>query len=284
MTTYHISPTTGRPNICRAKKNACPIGDEHYASPEAAREAYEAQNTAVPAGKKKTSPAESYDAYDRPLKGTGTGPGGREATLQRLESSPNFEIEHGDTDHAHSVSVNGEQVLATDHWSEVEVLHRAASAGQWTKVRELLYYDQSVAGEIDDHLVYSVGDLDEELEALEEDLATRPQPKGKAYDTHLQTVECARVALAIRNYERKVEATELDIASLSTTKIHEPGVSRYEEVATKDGAKLGTVTSREGFFIAAVHNGRAPFNIGQYNSRDEALIALAKNKGQNQAQ
>ena len=42
MVKYHISPASGRPNICRAKVK-CPIGGEsdHYASKEEARAAYE---------------------------------------------------------------------------------------------------------------------------------------------------------------------------------------------------------------------------------------------------
>lgn len=38
---YHISPETGRPNICRAGKRPCPIGGEHYDSKEEARAGYE---------------------------------------------------------------------------------------------------------------------------------------------------------------------------------------------------------------------------------------------------
>lgn len=41
---YHISPKTGRPNICRATKKGCPLGgeQEHYKSKEEAQAAYEA--------------------------------------------------------------------------------------------------------------------------------------------------------------------------------------------------------------------------------------------------
>ena len=40
---YHISPTTGRPNICSAAKGNCPYGgdEEHFSSKEKARAAYE---------------------------------------------------------------------------------------------------------------------------------------------------------------------------------------------------------------------------------------------------
>lgn len=40
---YHISPSTGRPNICRATKTACPYGgaEAHYDSKDQARKAYE---------------------------------------------------------------------------------------------------------------------------------------------------------------------------------------------------------------------------------------------------
>lgn len=43
MSKYHISPTTGRPNICRASVRACPISsaDGHYDSADEARAAYE---------------------------------------------------------------------------------------------------------------------------------------------------------------------------------------------------------------------------------------------------
>lgn len=38
---YHISPATGRVNICRADKRACPIGGEHFDSKETAKAASE---------------------------------------------------------------------------------------------------------------------------------------------------------------------------------------------------------------------------------------------------
>lgn len=46
---YHVSPDTGRPNICRAEKN-CPVGGKHYANKDDARAGYEremAKNTVV---------------------------------------------------------------------------------------------------------------------------------------------------------------------------------------------------------------------------------------------
>lgn len=45
---YHISPETGRPNICRATVKPCPLGGEgdHYPSKEEAREAYEKKKQA----------------------------------------------------------------------------------------------------------------------------------------------------------------------------------------------------------------------------------------------
>lgn len=44
MPKYHISPDTGRPNICRAI-DKCPIGGEHYDSKDEARSGYEAQQS-----------------------------------------------------------------------------------------------------------------------------------------------------------------------------------------------------------------------------------------------
>lgn len=46
MVKYHISATTGRPNICRATKRQCPLGGEedHYPTKEAARKALEAKD------------------------------------------------------------------------------------------------------------------------------------------------------------------------------------------------------------------------------------------------
>ena len=49
MAKYHISPTTGRPNLCTATKRGCPLGAteaEHYESKDAARAAYEASMAA----------------------------------------------------------------------------------------------------------------------------------------------------------------------------------------------------------------------------------------------
>lgn len=43
MAKYHISPSTGKPNICRAHTKPCPIGgaDEHYGSKQEAQQAFE---------------------------------------------------------------------------------------------------------------------------------------------------------------------------------------------------------------------------------------------------
>lgn len=60
---YHISPDTGRPNICRAQ-HKCPIGgeDEHYSSKEEARAGFEKQmsgDTFTSVSKKNPAPAEA---------------------------------------------------------------------------------------------------------------------------------------------------------------------------------------------------------------------------------
>lgn len=43
MAKYHISPSTGKPNICRAHSKPCPIGgaDDHYPTKEAAQKGFE---------------------------------------------------------------------------------------------------------------------------------------------------------------------------------------------------------------------------------------------------
>ena len=43
MAKYHISPTTGRPNLCHATVRACPVGgeNEHYGTKEEAQTAFE---------------------------------------------------------------------------------------------------------------------------------------------------------------------------------------------------------------------------------------------------
>lgn len=43
---FHVNPATGDPGQCKAEKGNCPFGspDEHYDSPEEAREAYEQSN------------------------------------------------------------------------------------------------------------------------------------------------------------------------------------------------------------------------------------------------
>lgn len=61
MTKYHISPATGRPNICRATIQ-CPIGDstEHYNSKAEAQAGFEHKMTSetVPSAVSKKKPAE----------------------------------------------------------------------------------------------------------------------------------------------------------------------------------------------------------------------------------
>lgn len=50
MTKFHINPETGEAGECSAQTGNCPFGsdEEHYTSKEAARAAFEAQNTALP--------------------------------------------------------------------------------------------------------------------------------------------------------------------------------------------------------------------------------------------
>lgn len=79
MAKYHISPTTGRPNLCTANKRPCPVGgaDDHYPTKEAARQGYEnnmhAQTLAVAVSKKVPGGADVDELakklkqqYDRP--------------------------------------------------------------------------------------------------------------------------------------------------------------------------------------------------------------------------
>lgn len=60
---YHISPTTGNPNICRAHKRPCPVGGEgdHFASKEEARKAFEKKQAAPKAMKKGLPPLTERD-------------------------------------------------------------------------------------------------------------------------------------------------------------------------------------------------------------------------------
>lgn len=49
MTKLHISPATGRVNICRATSQACPTGGDQFDSKKAAHAAYENKNKALSA-------------------------------------------------------------------------------------------------------------------------------------------------------------------------------------------------------------------------------------------
>jgi hypothetical protein len=57
---YHISPTTGNPNQCRAKSGGCPFGSdrEHYFTKEEARSAYEASQQVFAEASAKDKPLE----------------------------------------------------------------------------------------------------------------------------------------------------------------------------------------------------------------------------------
>lgn len=74
MAKYHISPSTGRPNLCQATKKACPLGgeDDHYSSKDEARAAYEQKqgSQVTPAVKKRrkrfTPPATLADVPTNP--------------------------------------------------------------------------------------------------------------------------------------------------------------------------------------------------------------------------
>lgn len=61
MSKFHISPTTGRVNICRATVQACPIGGDHYDSKESAHAAYESKNEALNTTSLKKNQTVSYD-------------------------------------------------------------------------------------------------------------------------------------------------------------------------------------------------------------------------------
>lgn len=66
---YHISPDTGRPNICRAGKKDCPVGGDHYGSKEEARKGYERDmskaTVAAPVSKKaKAAPTKDTGKAD----------------------------------------------------------------------------------------------------------------------------------------------------------------------------------------------------------------------------
>lgn len=90
---YHLSKTTGRPNICNAKTRACPIGGEedHFANKEEAQAAYEnrMKDDVVPAGVKKTSSVESLrKAYDEAVRYDGDDRGERiTAARTKLEAA-----------------------------------------------------------------------------------------------------------------------------------------------------------------------------------------------------
>lgn len=65
MTQYHISPTTGNPNLCRAQPGKCPFGanEPHFATKDEARTAYEEAQGGTPAPtRRKRSDDVVYDA------------------------------------------------------------------------------------------------------------------------------------------------------------------------------------------------------------------------------
>lgn len=200
---YHISPDTGRPNRCTATKRACPVAGEHYDSKEEARQAYEASRQAVPAGQRKG--VAQYDTYDQPLRGTGTGPGGRAATRQRLETRPALTFEPVETlsSWATEVRANGELMFTVDTRKEAEMAQRALDAGQWVTARDLMAADGETLNDVDSLLTYQAEELDEELEAREDLLArTTQDPRyAREYNRALQDVEVARLAIAIHKAE-----------------------------------------------------------------------------------
>jgi len=104
------------------------------------------------------------------------------------------------------------------------------------------------------------------------------------YDTAEKAQKAFELSMAgstLPKAEKRVESTALPVL---TKTVREPGEHPYEEVSRPDGTALGTVTYRDGFYIAAVHNGRAPSNIGSFNGRAEALVALSNNGGAGQVQ
>jgi hypothetical protein len=68
-----------------------------------------------------------------------------------------------------------------------------------------------------------------------------------------------------------------------TRMVRYPGEPPYEEVSSVDGKALGYCMYREGVYIASIHNGRAPRNVGEFDSRDEALAALVENNSEGQS-
>lgn len=67
MSKYHISPSTGRPNLCHASVRTCPVGgaEDHYASKEEARAGFEEKmkQETLPPAKSKTIEIGSKDYY-----------------------------------------------------------------------------------------------------------------------------------------------------------------------------------------------------------------------------
>lgn len=290
---YHISPTTGNPNRCYAEKRPCPLGGEaeHYGSKEDARAAYEAQHTAAAQAHRK-APAQgtSFASEDSLLPGMGRASSGAKSQA-RVEAYPQLafeDVRDEAGDWVTEVHANGETAFTVATRKEAETAARARETGQWQPLREAMQAEPASCEEVDDLLTYQADELDEELEAREDTLAStrRDVQNPREYDAAFHDVEVARIALAIHTAEEKAAAkrTGHAAASLETTMVREPGVPPYEEVKTSDGRALGTVMFREGFHIAAVHNGRAPRNVGQYESREEALAALAKNNGEGQKQ
>lgn len=276
---YHISPKTGRPNQCKAV-HRCPIGGEHFDTPEQAREAYEKQNEAVPEGHTK------YDRYDRPLRGTGTGPGGRDATLARSTAMPSLTYEAVETNYGWGTQIiaNGSPAFVVESEDELELVELARSEGQWVKVKSLMEEDSSSVSEMVDLLTYAPEELEEKIAIDEEE---RPRKETYLSERELRkydrNIELQKLALSLRSSWLKEFDPEAVGQKIEVKKINVLGEKPYDEITDASGKKLGTVTYNSGFFLASVHNGRAPVSVGQFDSHQAAIDALVRNNGINQA-
>lgn len=241
---YHINPTTGRVNICRAdpqavKGKGCPFGgaEAHYPTKQEARGAYE----------------KTQEAVRKPLK------------RQKSKSSLELEIEAGTEKwgpRGAGPDVNGlsseEAIKARrEHAEELIADHRLNSS----MAEEKLFENAHKAGIPLGFLKHVMSDLEfeekrrERIKEFNESRAERAQARPLP-----------------------VLGTELEIDAHWT---NVPGEGNIKQIRNPRGKETASIQLRDGFYLLGARDEAGQFVYFQQNSfssEHEALKYLARNK------
>ena len=279
MSKYHISPTTGRANICRATKRGCPLGADapHFESKEAARAGYEAQQkgSEVPPPAKRTSEPAAPPAPPVPTA----------IELRREEENLRDEL--------YGYSVGDLLYTRGVGLAEIEEAEREGSYAVTAKVPS--YYEVGISTD----LARSVLGLPSRPQTSADHTPPRRaqvefSEAQEACNGRMTLQEAIEAEARVKEARSKLRALEHAAwlakarARVTVTDAEYVG-GKFREVKNSKGLVLGNITFREGFYLAGhvekkftPAGGRVPRNVpvtlGHYGSEEEALDAILEAK------